>query len=74
MVKRGVRILSIVSALVLPTACITINSLNVPPCPYPQEGAADQIAELMESEGDYVELVDWISELDRYCNAIDSLQ
>ena len=60
--------------LALPVACVTTNSLDVPPCPYPQEGTSDQILSLMESEDHYVELVDWISELDRYCNAIDSLQ
>ena len=74
MAGRWVRILLAAFVLVLQGACVTINSLNVPPCPYPQVGTADQLAKLTESEHEYLELVDWISELDRYCNAIDSLQ
>ena len=74
MPRIGVKLFSIVFALALPTACVTINRVSAPPCPSPQEGTAEQISYLMESAERYMELVDWISELDRYCNAIDSLQ
>ena len=65
-------ILLLVFALVLCAGCKTRNSFSIPPCPAPTDEAVNQVSDLVLFEEGYGELLDWISEIDRYCNAVDS--
>ena len=68
------KILSIAFAVALASGCVTTTAVEFPPCPIPPAGVADQVSNLIFYEEGYDELIEWVSELDRYCRAIDESQ
>ena len=68
-----VRISSTVFLAALVAGCVKKIIVEVPPCPAPTEAAVRQVSSLMVEASRNEDLLDWISEIDRYCNAIDSL-
>lgn len=52
--------------------CVTCKLKNPPPCPRISEDAVGDL-EVVIMSGDYESLEIWISEIERYCSAIDSI-
>lgn len=69
--KKLVKIWWIVCLIALLSGCVTRSSYIAPPCPAPSLGAAHQLSDLIFHEDQYDDLIDWVSEIDRYCLAID---
>ena len=68
---RGAKIFWIVFVSVLLGGCRTNDFVAFPPCPAPTLEAVTDIEDIILTEG-YEDLVVWISEMDRYCSAIDA--
>lgn len=64
-------ILFVACVIVPSVGCATRVNFSLPPCPSPTEVVVDQVENLQQS-GDYLDLIDWVSEIDRYCGAIDA--
>ncbi|MBE85128.1 MAG: hypothetical protein CME21_21440 [Gemmatimonadetes bacterium] len=61
----------IVFAVGLLAGCVTTGGADFPPCPLPSSGVADQVSDLIFYEEGYDDLIEWVSEIDRYCRAVD---
>jgi hypothetical protein len=57
---------------VLLGGCQTSKVLFLPRCPSPSLEAVLDIEDIVMTDG-YEDLVIWISEMDRYCDAVDSV-
>ncbi len=71
--KKLVKSWWIVCLIALLSGCVIRSSHITPPCPAPSLGAAHQLSDLIFHEDGYDDLIDWVSEIDRYCLAIDEL-
>ena len=72
-VRGAAASLLLVCGLVPAGGCATRGSFLIPPCPAPSMVAVDQLVLLASRDNDrYDELVNWVSEIDRYCSAIDA--
>lgn len=71
--KRLARILLPVFALALAGGCAASGRVSAPRCPPPSVEAVDQLLFLSVGRGgEYDELMDWVSRIDRYCGAVDA--
>ena len=80
LVKNSIRrwIALCLAAPILFVSCATGQSVSIPSCPPPSMDAVDQFemiifSNMIENHGSYSDLIHWISEIERYCSAISSM-